>query len=177
VKDNQEALLKQCRSITQDYNAAEMHIIRDKGHGRSEERNTKVFGIPDHKRAWFERSGWTGIAVILQVTRRRSVFDTTAKTWKRSTEEAHYVSTVPLSAEEASHAVRHHWSIENKNHHVRDVSMHEDASRIRTNPHIMAKLRSFALNILRANGETNIGAALYRNALSLHSVLAYAYVR
>jgi hypothetical protein len=69
-----------------------------------------------------------------------------------------------------------HWGIENKNRHVRDVSMREDASRIRRNSHIMAKMRSVALNILRANGETNIAAALYRHALSLPSMLAYAHL-
>jgi hypothetical protein len=29
---------------------------------------------------------------------------------------------------------RNHWGIENKNHHVRDVTMGEDKFRIRTNP-------------------------------------------
>ena len=36
-----------------------------------------------------------------------------------------------------------------------------------------ARLRSFALNILRANGATNISEAIYANALSLDRLLAY----
>jgi hypothetical protein len=34
-------------------------------------------------------------------------------------------------------------------------------------------VRSFALNILRANGVTNVSEAIYTNALSLDSLLAY----
>ena len=36
-------------------------------------------------------------------------------------------------------------------HHVRDVTLREDASRIRKNPGIFARIRSFAYNILRFN--------------------------
>ena len=70
-------------------------------------------------------------------------------------------------------AVRGHWGIENRNHYVRDCSLGEDASRIRHKPGIFARLRSFALNILRANGVSNVSEALYTNALSLDRLLAY----
>ena len=49
----------------------------------------------------------------------------------------------------------------------------EDASRIRRNPGIFALLRSFALNVLRFNGVTNISLALYDNALDFDRLLAY----
>jgi hypothetical protein len=42
--------------------------------------------------------------------------------------------------------------VENENHWVRDMTLAEDASRIRVNPGVMARLRSQALNIARANG-------------------------
>ncbi len=41
----------------------------------------------------------------------------------------------------------------------------EDASRVRKNPGIMAHIRSFAANILRANKVTNMTVAPYRNDL------------
>ena len=41
-----------------------------------------------------------------------------------------------------------HWRIENGSHYVRDVAFAEDASRIRKNPDIVARLRSFAYNLL-----------------------------
>ena len=70
-------------------------------------------------------------------------------------------------------AIRHHWGIENRDHYVRDVSLAEDASRIRTNPGIMARTRSMALNLLRANGVQNVALALWENALRLDRVLRY----
>ena len=40
-------------------------------------------------------------------------------------------------------------------------------------PGIFARLRSFALNILRANGVGNVSEAIYTNALSLDRLLAH----
>ena len=45
--------------------------------------------------------------------------------------------------------------------------MGEDDSRIRQRPGGMARIRSAALNILRANGVQNVSQTLYANALSL----------
>lgn len=43
--------------------------------------------------------------------------------------------------------------------------MAEDASRVRKNPGILARIRSFAANILRANGVENVRDARYRLAI------------
>ena len=59
--------------------------------------------------------------------------------------------------------IRAHWRIENGSHYVRDTAFAEDASRIRKNPDIAARLRSFAYNLIRAAGK---GAAM-RKAASL----------
>src|SRR5271168_4577868 len=53
------------------------------------------------------------------------------------------------NAGQAAEAIRKHWGIENKLHYTRDVTLCEDASRIRRNPGIFARIRSFAYNILR----------------------------
>jgi predicted transposase YbfD/YdcC len=84
-----------------------------------------------------------------------------------------YVSQIQLDAASFGRAVRAHWGIENRNHHVRDRILREDDSRIRCKPGILARIRSFALNILRANGITNVSEAIYTNALSLDQLLAY----
>jgi predicted transposase YbfD/YdcC len=42
----------------------------------------------------------------------------------------------PVRARKAADAVRRHWAIENKQHYTRDVTLCEDASRIRRNPGI-----------------------------------------
>jgi hypothetical protein len=54
--------------------------------------------------------------------------------------------------------------------------LQEDASRIRRNPGIFARLRSFALNILRKNKVTNVSEALYDNALNLDNLRDYVGV-
>ena len=61
---------------------------------------------------------------------------------------------------------RGHWGIENRSHYVRDVSMGEDASRIRTGhaPRVLAGLRNGVITALRADGVKNIAAALRKNA-------------
>ena len=101
------------------------------------------------------------------------ISDTKKKLWKNNDETAYYISTILLSAEEFCKAVRNHWGIENRNHYVRDVSMNEDKSRIRINPDIFARLKSFALNILRANKVTNIANELYSNCINLRNILNY----
>ena len=78
-----------------------------------------------------------------------------------------------LPAKTFASAIRNHWAIENQNHWVRDVTLAEDASRIRINPGIMARLRSQALNIARANGVTNVAEALWAAALDPAISLSY----
>ena len=56
---------------------------------------------------------------------------------------------------------------------MRDRILGEDASRIRCQPGIFARIRSFALNIPRARGVANVSEAIYANALSLDRLLAY----
>ncbi len=69
---------------------------------------------------------------------------------------------------------RGHWGIENRVHWVRDVTMGEDASRIRTGaaPEAMAGLRNAAISLLRLSGVTNIAAALRENVYHVRSLLA-----
>jgi predicted transposase YbfD/YdcC len=57
---------------------------------------------------------------------------------------------------------REHWGIENRLHYVRDVTMGEDLSQIRTGgaPQVMAALRNTTLGLLRSAGDQNIAAAM-----------------
>ena len=83
----------------------------------------------------------------------RDVLTRSAKTGlrQRSTETALYLATTAVSAVRAASAVRDHWTIENTSHYSRDVTMGEDRSRIRCNPSLFPRLRSFAFNIRTAN--------------------------
>ena len=58
--------------------------------------------------------------------------------------------------------VRGHWGIENRLHYVRDVTMGEDSSQVRSDsaPQVMAAVRNLVVSILRMHGEKNIAAAI-----------------
>lgn len=68
---------------------------------------------------------------------------------------------------------RGHWGVENGLHHVRDVTMGEDACRVRTGsaPQALAAVRNAAIGLLKRAGHTNIAAALRRCAAKAHEAL------
>lgn len=108
---------------------------------------------------------WVGhVGAVIRVT--RDVLRRSAATgmWHATSETALFVSDITLPAAVCAKAIRDHWSIENRSHYVRDGSFAEDASRIRCNPGIFARLRSFAANILRFNQVRNVTDARYRIA-------------
>jgi predicted transposase YbfD/YdcC len=91
--------------------------------------------------------------------------DTRTGLLNRSAETAYYVSNRSLTAKHAAAAIRAHWRIETTSHYSRDVTMGEDRSRIRTNPGVFARLRSFRFNILKANRLGTLSQDRYRAAL------------
>ena len=98
--------------------------------------------------------------------------------WKRSLETSIYLSNRPVAGKIAADAIRKHWGIENKSHYTRDVTFREDASRIRTNPGIFARLRSIAYNVLRCNQSETMPQDRFAAALGgLESVLAMVFSR
>ncbi len=109
---------------------------------------------------------------MARVSRLTYTKDTRSGLWPTREETGYYACQIRRDAKSLAHAIRAHWGIENRDHHVRDVTLGEDASRIRNRPGVMARLRSIALNILRANGVRNVSQALYANALSLDRLLA-----
>ncbi len=106
------------------------------------------------------------VAVIIRV--ERDVYTRNAKTGllRHSSETAFYVANTPMTAIRAAEAVRAHWQIENTSHYSRDVTLGEDRSRIRTNPGVFARLRSFAFNILKANRTDTLSQDRYRASLA-----------
>jgi len=114
------------------------------------------------------------IKTIIRVPRRTLLHSAATGLWSQRGETAFYVSSAAgLPTTTWADAIRGHWGIENRNHYVRDVSCDEGKSRIRDNPGIMARARSFALNIMRKNGIINIAKALWNGALSLDHILEY----
>jgi len=96
--------------------------------------------------------------------------NTKTKQYETSNEDSFYLSNKEFSAKQAQELIRSHWLIENSNHYVRDVSMLEDFSRIRINPDNIARIRSFALNIMRKNNVKNIKGEMYKNSLCFNKL-------
>ena len=190
VKDNQPRLLESLAGLCAEREPVDRHETADRGrhetadrgrhetadrgrHGRQEHRRVEVFAVADRL-----PPEWRGtIARAARVSRLSWCKDTRAGLWRPRREVAYYVSQVRLDAEDFGRAVRAHWGIENRDHHVRDRTLREDDSRIRRKPGVFARLRSFALNILRAGGVGNVSEAVYVNALSLDQLLAYGLAR
>jgi predicted transposase YbfD/YdcC len=118
------------------------------------------------------------VAAIIQVERDVNLRQADTGFWKPSLETSIYLSNRPVGAEIAADAIRKHWGIENTSHHTRDVTFREDASRIRTNPGIFARLRSMSYNVLRCNQSETMPQDRFAAALGgLEAVLAMVFSR
>ena len=168
VKDNQPRLLESLTGLCAVQAPADhLDTVDRHAHGREEHRRVEVFAADRLDPDWRPF-----IARVVRVSRRTLCRDTRTGLWRPRREVAYYACQIPLDAQACAAAIRGHWGIENRNHHVRDCTLGEDASRIRHKPDVFARLRSFALNILRAHRVGNVSEALYTNALSFDRLLA-----
>ena len=113
----------------------------DKGHGRLERRTLRTTTILTlhHK--------WPGLAQGFELTRERT------EKGQRTVEVSYGIAS--LTPEEADARrllglVRGHWGIENGSHYVRDVTLGEDACRVRKGaaPQVLAALRNAVVHLL-----------------------------
>ena len=171
VKTNQQILHDTIEAICAvDPPADSAETVDRNRHGRQEHRRIETFDVAGRLGA-----DWDGLIVAAaRVTRLTWHKDTPSGLWYQTSKTALYASQISLSATAIGAAIRQHWGIENRSHYVRDVTFFEDQSRIRTKPGHFARFRTFALNILRANGTTNVNRELYLNALNPHHALSYS---
>jgi predicted transposase YbfD/YdcC len=172
LQGNHPKLSAAVREVCRTQPHAEQSYEADLGkRHRIEQRTARVWPLAEGTgtEPWHDH-----FKAVVEVRRQVEVFNPARRRFERRREPvAYYLVTREASAETLAQAIRGHWSIENRWHHVLDVSLGEDDSRIRRNPGVFAQLRHFALNLLRHNGETNIRAALYDNALDLDRLLNY----
>lgn len=135
-----------------------LHLTREKAHGRIEERALKAMTVKSPSLVGFW--GAKQAIKIARTTRRKKTTTSPAAT---STEEFYLVTS--LSAEQASPAdlaawARGHWSVEAV-HHVRDRTMDEDRHTVRTKHAAQnwAVVRDTTISALRLAGHTNIRKA------------------
>lgn len=133
----------------------------DKGHGRIEKRTLRTTNVLT------KTQDWAGLKQGFELRRERTVQGVT-------TVEVVYGIT-SLDAEKADaqrllELTRGHWGIENGLHYRRDVTLGEDASRIRKGgaPEVMAGLRNSVIQVLREVVAPSLAAALRKmnNCLS-----------
>ena len=140
-----------------------------KARNRRETRTVDVFSAT---RAVADTEWQHLIKGIVRVT--RDVLHRSAKTglWSSVSEVAYYLAGFDSSANHAGTAIRNHWHIENTLHHTRDVTFREDHSRIRCNPGVFARIRSFGYNILRRNQTGTFNQDRYAAALAGLDILS-----
>jgi len=153
VKGNQKKLRRQLKSLPwKDIPLQGRTRGIGIGHGRSEIRRIKA--------ATVNSPPFPGARQAVQIKRRR----TDRKTGKTTVKTVYAVTS--LTAEQATAAqfaelVCDHWKIDAL-HHVRDTTVAEDASQLRTGnaSRAMATWRNLAIGALRTAGVKNIAAGL-----------------
>jgi predicted transposase YbfD/YdcC len=176
VKNNQKKIYRNCQKLSNGWNPVDQHTSTTKARNREETRTAKVYAKTNYFSSRVGRLWGPYIKKIIKIERTMKRFDTTSQTWQSSYEESHYLSTFHLTAKQANDFVRQHWSIENSLHYVRDQALKEDNLHISQGSANFAKLRSFALNILRVNNVQNIKIELYRNSLNPSRLLNYKFL-
>jgi predicted transposase YbfD/YdcC len=170
LKANQPTLLHAVADLCHKAQPVEAVATKDRHRGRQEIRLYEVFPLD----ADTINPEWQGLlACAVRVTRERLDFSPKTGLWTQGADQtAFYLCSQLLPVGVCAEAIRGHWGVENSSHYVRDTTFAEDASRIRKNPGILARIRSFASNILRFNGAANIKDTRYRIALAGLDALA-----
>lgn len=150
--ENQPKLYAAVNALPWKHIAAE-HATVDRGHGRIELRTIAVLPATDQIRGLFPH---TAQVFLLE----RYIFDLDGSAIG-AVAVLGITSLPPGQADGAALMayVRGHWSIEVL-HHVRDVTLGEDASRTRGASRALAGLRNLIISVLRLRGVTNIAAQL-----------------
>lgn len=146
VKDNQPTI----RGLLENalWAHAACHVTRDKGHGRRETRSHLVMNAPAEVKALFPAA-----EQVARIVRTRTVTSwpgdghTRTRVTRTSAETVYLIITMPARQAPPEHIAayaRSHWGIENRVHWVRDMTLREDSSQVRTasRPRIMATLRN-----------------------------------
>lgn len=118
-----------------------------------------------------DHSDWPGLAQVCRIVR------TVKRSGQETVEIDYAVTSAPRDQADAAQLLdwwRGHWGIENRSHYVRDVTLDEDACRIRKGdaPQNLAALRNAIVSMLRMEGCPNIAQGLRAYAWKTQRLLA-----
>lgn len=150
VKKNQKTLYEAIESCSKNQRIGHYSQL-EMNKGRLENRDVTVFDLPKEI-----KDQWAGAQHGIKVRREVKSNGTYRE------ENAFYLSSIEKgSALLYNYGIRSHWHIENSLHWTKDVTMREDASRIRTGnaPSIISTLKNGAMNIFRKQGMNQIAKA------------------
>lgn len=147
VKGNQETLLAEVQdAIVQAYETDDPKLrscqTTEKNRDRQETREVVVMPVPKDSALL---DYWPDVKTIGGIYRCRELHGQTEES------QEFFISSLPCRVRAIAKHLRSHWSIENSQHHVLDVTFAEDSSRIRkgNGPEITSVFRRLALNILQ----------------------------
>ena len=134
----------------------------NKGHGRREKR------CLESSTALNTYVTWPGVGQVM----RRQCERVSMKTGEVTRKMRYGITSLrphEARAEQLELLWRRHWTIENRDHYVRDVTMGEDACQIHTGhaAHALAAFRNAILSLFRWKGWNNIAAAIRHYAASV----------
>ena len=135
-----------------------------KGHGRLERRTLRRTTILT------KTQQWAGLKQGFELTRERTVQGVTTR------ETVYGITRLSVERADASRLLaltRGHWGMENGLHYKRDVTLGEDASRVRRGgaPQVMAALRNPVVHLLDATAD-NLAAAMRTMSNCFNKALA-----
>ncbi|MEU8265337.1 ISAs1 family transposase [Micromonospora sp. NPDC048999] len=166
VKANQPTLFAQLKHLPWPQIPAGDRT-RDRGHGRRETRTVKAVTVHTPGGIAFPHA-----EQAMRITRTRTL----ASSGKTSRETAYLTVSLPAAdaqPDDLQDWIRRHWHIENRVHHVRDVTFREDLHQARTGtgPAVIATLRNTAIGYHRTNGEADIARATRRANRRPHELI------
>ena len=134
----------------------------DKGHGRLEVRTLRLTGTLT------KTQDWAGLKQGFELVRERT------DKGVQSVEVVYGITSLGRARADAARLlglVREHWGIENGLHHRRDVTLGEDASRVRKGnaPQVLAALRNAVIHLAR-----EVGSGLAEAVRTLNNCFAQA---
>ena len=140
-----QATLVQYEEADCDY-----YVNEEKSRGRIEKREVWVTECLD----WLpQKEGWKDLTSIACLKSTRETKG------KETVEYRYYISSLEADAWKIGHAIRSHWSVENKLHWQLDVSYGEDGCKIRKDngAENFSVIRRVTLNLLKADKKTKAG--------------------